>query len=129
MTGPPPGRTDPVPGRRSTGKMVRDGLLLLVILAMALPFVVARVGAADLSADQAERARTARRAAYEQQDWLANSMANKVVRVEEVAGGGLRVEQRYYTFWGLPWGSSDVVVGADGAVTDVTTHLVFGGLF
>jgi hypothetical protein len=110
--------------------MVRDGLLLLVILAMGLPFVMARVGAADLSSGQEESARLARRAAYEQQDWLVNSMSNKVVAVEPTPDGGLRIQQRYYTFWGLPWGSSEaVVIVADGTVTQVTTRLAVRDLF
>lgn len=129
MTESPPGPPGPARGPRSPGKMVRDGLLLLVILAMGLPFVMARVGAADLSPGQEESARLARRAAYEQQDWLANSMSNKVVAVEPTPDGGLRIEQRYYTFWGLPWGSSEAVVIADGTVTQVTTRLTVRDLF
>lgn len=109
--------------------MVRDGLLLLVILAMGLPFLVARIGAVDLTSEQEESARLARRAAYEQQDWLANSMSNKVVALESLPDGGVRIEQRYYTFWGLPWGSSEAVVGADGAVSGVTTRLLVQDLF
>lgn len=119
----------PARGRRSGGKMVRDGLLLLVILAMGLPFLVARVGAADLTPDHEERARLARRAAYEQQDWLANSMSNKVAAVELLPDDSLRIEQRYYTFWGLPWGASEAVVAADGTVSEVTTRLRVHDLF
>ncbi|MHB8869968.1 MAG: hypothetical protein ACYC6T_10005 [Thermoleophilia bacterium] len=129
MTDAPPAPAAPTRGRRSGGKMARDGLLLLVILAMGLPFVVARIGAADLSSEQRESARLARRAAYEQQDWLANSMSNKVTAVQPGPDGSLRIEQRYYTFWGVPWGSSQVLVGADGSVTDVTTRLLVHELF
>lgn len=109
--------------------MVRDGLLLLVILAMGLPFVMARLGAADVSAEQQEPVRVARRAAYQQQDWLANSMANKVTGIRPGPDGSLRVAQRYYTFWGLPWGTSEAVVAADGSVSSVTTRLFVQDLF
>ncbi len=115
-------------GRRSAGKIVRDLLLVIVILAMALPFLVARVGEVPLTPQQTEHARLARLAAYEQQDWLANSMANKVVSVAPVAGG-VRMSQRYYTFFGLPWGWSEAVVGDDGDVSDLSTGLTLGSFF
>lgn len=115
-------------GRRSTGKIIRDSLLVLVILAMGLPFVVAAVGGASLDAEQQELARMARRAAYAQQDWLSNSMAHKVVRAEPLPSGGLHVREHYYTFWGLPWGWSEADVSAAGEVSAVHTRLsVTGG--
>lgn len=116
------------PGKRSAGKMLRDALLVLVILAMGLPFVVARVGGATLTPEQEDAAKLGRRAAYEQQDWLANSMSNKVSRVG-VESQGTRFEYRYYTFFGLPWGSSEAVVAADGSVGDVITSLTIGEIF
>jgi len=103
-------------------------LLVFVILAMGLPFLVAGVGEAHLTPRQAEHARLARLAAYEQQDWLANSMANKVISVEPVPGGA-RMSQRYYTFFGLPWGWSEAVVGDAGDVSDLSTGLTLGSLF
>jgi hypothetical protein len=108
--------------------MLRDALLVFVILAMALPFLVARIGDHPLAPIQQEQARLGRRAAYEQQDWLANSMSNKVTDAV-VESGGTRFEYRYYTFFGLPWGSSEAVVSADGSVSHVTTSLVLDGIF
>jgi len=108
--------------------MLRDALLVIVILAMGLPFVVARVGGAPLTVDQLDAAKAGRRAAYEQQDWLANSMSNKVARVA-VESGGTRFEFRYYTFFGLPWGSSEALVASDGSVSDVSTSLTLGRVF
>jgi len=107
---------------------VRDLLLVFVILAMGLPFLVTRVGDAHLTPQQTEHARLARLAAYAQQDWLANSMSNKVVSAETV-DTGTRISQRYYTFFGLPWGSSEAVVGEDGQVNDLSTSLALGSLF
>jgi hypothetical protein len=125
--GRPPSRGF-APGRRSTGKIIRDTLLIVVILAMGLPFVMARVGAADLTAEQEEWAKLGRRAAFERQDWLANSMSNKVSSVS-VEGDGHRFEYRYYTFFGIPWGSSVAYVGADGSVGDVSTSLTVARIF
>ena len=103
--------------------MIRDSLLVLVILAMGLPFVVAALGGSPLTADQRDLARMARRAAYAQQDWLSNSMAHKVVRAEPLATGGLHVREHYYTFWGLPWGWSEADVSAAGEVSALKTGL------
>ena len=114
-------------GRRSTGKIIRDSLLVLVVLAMGLPFVIAAVGGATLDADQRELARIARRAAYAQQDWLSNSMAHKVVLATTLPSGGLRVRERYYTFWGLPWGWSEADVSAAGEVSSLRTGLSMTG--
>jgi len=108
--------------------MLRDALLVFVILAMGLPFLVARISDAPLTPEQEQQARLGRRAAYEQQDWLANSMSNKVTDAV-VESGGTRFEYRYYTFFGLPWGSSEAVVAADGSVGDVTTSLALDGIF
>jgi hypothetical protein len=119
--GPAPARGF-APGKRSTGKMVRDALLVFVILAMGLPFVMANIGEASLTAEQEEWARLGRRAALEQEDWLANSMGNKVSEVE-TEGEGLRFHYRYYTFFGIPWGRSEAYVGPDGSVSDVITAL------
>ena len=116
------------PGKPSAGKMLRDALLVFVILAMALPFIVARIGDEPLTPEQEEQAKSGRRAAYEQQDWLANSMSNKVTDAVAVSAG-TRFEYRYYTFFGLPWGSSEAVVAADGSVSDVTTSLTLDGIF
>ncbi len=101
---------------------------MFVILAMALPFIVARIGDEPLTPEQEEQAKLGRRAAYEQQDWLANSMSNKVTDAV-AASAGTRFEYRYYTFFGLPWGSSEAVVAADGSVSDVTTSLTLDGIF
>ena len=114
-------------GRRSTGKIIRDSLLVLVILAMGLPFLVAAVGASSLTAEQKDLARMARRAAYAQQDWLSNSMTHKVVRAEALPSGGLHVRERYYTFWGLPWGWSEADVSAAGEVSALRTGLTVTG--
>ncbi len=114
-------------GRRSVGKMIRDGLVILVILAMALPFIVAAIGGPSLTTAQRGQADRARRAAYVQQDWLSNSMAHKVVAVKEVSGGGLVVRERYYTFFGIPWGWSEATVASDGTISGLSTHLTLGG--
>lgn len=114
-------------GRRSTGKIVRDSLLILVIMAMGLPFVVAAVGGVSVPADQQDLVRVARRAAYAQQDWLSNSMAHKVVVAKLLPSGGLHVRERYYTFWGLPWGWSEADVSAAGEVTALRTGLSIRG--
>ena len=127
--GPSKGPVGQVLGRRSTGKIVRDALLVFVILAMGLPFLVARVGGADLNDDQRRLVRLARHAALEQQDWLSNSLANKAVEVEPVGEGSLRVRLRYYTFFGLPWGWSEATVAADGRVSELDTGLYLPGLF
>ncbi|MCZ7662352.1 MAG: hypothetical protein M5U22_05170 [Thermoleophilia bacterium] len=116
-------------GKRSTGKIVRDALLLFVILAMGLPFLVARVGEADVPAGQEELVRVVRRAAFQQQDWLSNSLANKVVEAGTEADGTLRVRLHYYTFFGLPWGWSEATVAADGQVRNLRTGLTLQGLF
>lgn len=127
--GPKKGPVGQILGRRSTGKIVRDALLVFVILAMGLPFLVARVGGADLNDDQRHLVRLARRAALEQQDWLSNSLTNKAVEVELLGGGSLRVRLRYYTFFGLPWGWSEATVAADGRVSELDTGLYLQGLF
>lgn len=114
-------------GRRSTGKIIRDSLLVLVILAMGLPFVVAALGGSSLTAEQRDLARMARRAAYTQQDWLSNSMAHKVVRAQPLPSGGLHVREHYYTFWGLPWGWSEADVSATGEVSALHTGLTVHG--
>lgn|GEM_PF-1603703 len=114
-------------GRRSTGKIIRDSLLVLVILAMGLPFVVAAVGHVPLDVEQQDLARLARRAAYARQDWLSNSMSHKVVLATPLASGGLHVRERYYTFWGLPWGWSEADVSAAGDVTALRTGLTVRG--
>jgi hypothetical protein len=121
------GLSGPPRGRRSTGKIIRDSLLVLVILAMGLPFVIAAVGGATLDAEQRELARIARRAAYAQQDWLSNSMAHKVVLATPLPSGGLRVRERYYTFWALPWGWSEADVSATGEVSALRTGLSLTG--
>jgi type II secretory pathway pseudopilin PulG len=109
------------------GKILRDSLLVLVILAMGLPFVVAALGSSPLTAEQRDLARTARRAAYAQQDWLSNSMTHKVVLATPLPSGGLRVRERYYTFWGLPWGWSEADVSAAGEVSALRTGLSLTG--
>lgn len=115
-------------GRRSTGKIIRDSLLVLVILAMGLPFAIAAVGGVSLNPEQKELARMARRVAYAKQDWLSNSMAHKVVSAAPLPSGGLHVRERYYTFWGLPWGWSEADVSAAGKVSALRTGLsVHGG--
>lgn len=114
-------------GRRSTGKIVRDSLLVLVILAMGLPFLVAAVGGVSVSAEQQDLVRAARRAAYEQQDWLSNSMAHKLVAAKALPSGGLYVRERYYTFWGIPWGWSEADVSAAGEVSGLRTVLNIRG--
>lgn len=116
-------------GRRSTGKIVRDSLLILVILAMGLPFVVAAVGGVKVSTDQQDLVRFARRAAYTQQDWLSNSMSHKVVVAKPLPAGGVHIRENYYTFWGLPWGWSEADVSAAGEVSGLRTGLSIRGSF
>jgi hypothetical protein len=115
-------------GRRRLGKLARDLLLLFVILAMGLPFLVAGVGEVDLDARQEELVRQARRAAYEERSSLSNSLSHKVVRAE-TADAGLLIKERYYTFFGLPWGWSQATVSSEGEVVNLRTHLTLDALF
>jgi hypothetical protein len=109
------------------GRLFRDGLLVFVILAMGLPFLVANIGEKPLAEEQEELVRAARHAALVRQDWLGNALASKVVEAESGPEGGLRVRQRFYTFFGLPWGWYEATVTPDGAVHDLETGLTFGG--
>ena len=93
---------------------------------MGLPFVVAQFGRADLSAPEVQLAATARRAAMRQDDWLANSVSNKTAAVDRLPGGELRFRQEYYTFFGVPWGWSEVTVDAQGRVVQIDTKLTVG---
>jgi hypothetical protein len=113
-------------GRRTWGKVARDGLLLFVILAMGLPFVVSQFGRADLSASERQLAAAARRTACRQDDWLANAVSNKTAAVERFPGGGLRLRQEYYTFFGVPWGWSQVTIDAHGRIVQIDTKLTAG---
>ena len=122
---PPPAGRAPR-GRRTWGKVARDVLLLSVILAMGLPFVVARLGRADLSALESQSAATARRAAMRQDDWLANSVSNKTAAVDRLPGGELRFRQEYFTIFGVPWGWSEVTVDAQGRIVRIDTKLTVG---
>lgn len=125
---PPGGRRPPAAGQRSLGKIVRDVLLVLVIAAMGLPFLVANLGEASLTAEEEELARAARRAAYLEESLLSNSLANKTVETERL-GEALRLRQHYYTFFGLRWGWSEANVSPDGRVTKLQTGLTLSELF
>ena len=122
----PPQVGPPARGRRTWGKVARDGLLLFVILAMSLPFIVSQFGRAGLSAQEMQLAATARRAAMRQDDWLTNSVSNKTAAVERLAGGDLRFRQEYYTFFGVPWGWSEVTIDVQGRIVQIDTKLVVG---
>jgi hypothetical protein len=117
----------PPRGRRTWGKVARDGLLLFVILAMGLPFVVSQFGRADLSASERQLAASARRAACRQDDWLANAVSNKTAVVDRLPDSGLRFRQVYYTFFGVPWGWSEVTVDAQGRAVQIDTKLTTSG--
>lgn len=108
------------------GRLLRDGLLILVILAMGLPFLVAEVGELSVDRQQEELVRAARHAALVEQDWLGNSLTNKVTELETLPGGGVHVCQRFYTFFGLPWGWYEADVAADGTVVALATGLSMG---
>lgn len=94
---------------------------------MGLPFLVAAIGERPLSTQQEELVRAARHAALVEQDWLGNSLANKVTEFEALPGGGYRVCQRFYTFFGLPWGWYEAEVADDGTVGKLSTGLGTGG--
>jgi hypothetical protein len=115
-------------GRRRLGKLARDLLLLFVVLAMGLPFLVASLGEADLGPSEEELVRQARRAAYEERSSLSNSLAHKVI-VARAGDEGLYVRERYYTFFGIPWGWSEATVSPEGEVTKVRTSLTLDRLF
>jgi hypothetical protein len=128
--GPPAasrGAGPPARGRRTWGKVARDGLLLFVVLAMSLPFIVSQFGRVGLSAHETQLAATARRAAMRQDDWLTNSLSNKTASVDRLPGGDLRFRQDYYTFFGVPWGWSRVTVDAQGRVVQIDTKLTVSG--
>lgn len=108
------------------GRLFRDGLLLLVILAMGLPFVIAAVGEKRVDEGQEELVRVARHAALVEQDWLGNSLTNKVTEIDALPDGGIHVCQRFYTFFGLPWGWYEADVAADGTVSGLDTGLSMG---
>jgi hypothetical protein len=55
-------------------------------------------------------------------------MSTKVSAVS-VEGEGHLFEYRYYTFFGIPWGSSQAYVTPDGSVSDVSTSLTIRKIF